>query len=194
VTRSNVTHPAASPPLTYHPAQSVMDCGGKAQRRHRFRPRHTLPITPCAAVRTICHYLRKCPYFARIDRISHVIFNKLPGPTKSNPVKPCLLGWRQPVATTFPLPGVQRKRPSRYPIRHSLFVISPQRALCLRPWPKNLCSTRAARPMFGSVAQRRVQPSPSQSNHAFVIHPAVQVTTEPLNLDAWRKLILRYYR
>jgi len=55
VTRSNVTHPPAGHRPTRSTTQSVMDCGGRAQRRHRFRPHPTLPITPGTIARTIRH-------------------------------------------------------------------------------------------------------------------------------------------
>jgi len=79
VTRSNVTHPPASPPLTCHPAQSVMDCGGKAQRRHRFRSHRSFPNHPEPLARTIRHFALRalCASVA-----------KPPSQTKSNLARP----------------------------------------------------------------------------------------------------------
>jgi len=161
--RTNLIHPPASPPLPGQPAQSVLDRGGNlprrseaeagAQRRHRFRPHraysnhHETPPAPFV----IRHYFCKCPYFTRIDRILPdftCFFKRKPSPTESNPVKPCLLGWRQLVATTFPAARRPTSTPPHHPIRHSSFVICPSASVS-----KNLCFICAAMPTFGSVAQ-----------------------------------------
>jgi len=44
-TRSNVVHPPALPLPDASPRAKRLDCGGRAQRRHRFRPHPTPPIT-----------------------------------------------------------------------------------------------------------------------------------------------------
>ena len=149
-----------------------------AQRRHRLRPHPTLQspraqphphhssfvITPVPAPAPTSR--SNLPRFLPAHKSLTISSVKL-SQTQSNRVKPCILGWRQLVATTFPL----ARRPNHnenvcYPIRHSPFVILPS-VLSVSLWPKTCISPvlRVRRSALRLKDESNpVQPSPTQSS------------------------------